>query len=156
MIVEYPLGRPFVVWVPLPLALGEAMAGPRLDEAVPVFEAWVAIKVGQIDDEGRLANRMAELAMTDASLTSVSGLAGALAVSERTLHRLATKYVGLSPYHMIRRRRLQEAAEAVRQHPEEPLADAAARFGFADQAHLAREARQMLGFSLSDYRRELE
>ncbi|WP_446721182.1 helix-turn-helix domain-containing protein [Luteococcus sp. H138] len=53
---------------------------------------------------------------------------------------------------MIRRRRLQEAAEWIRDHPDEALAEVAFRFGFVDQAHLSREARTLLGLTLKGYR----
>ena len=60
--------------------------------------------------------------------------------------------MGLSPYTMIRRRRLQEATEWIRDNPDEALVDIAVRYGFTDQAHLSREARTILGLTLMDYR----
>lgn len=52
----------------------------------------------------------------------------------------------------IRRRRLQEATEWIRGNVDEALADVAVRHGFVDQAHLSREARTLLGLTLTDYR----
>ncbi len=53
---------------------------------------------------------------------------------------------------MIRRRRLQEAAERLRTNPDADLATVAAEFGYADQAHLSRDFRAVLGLTPSSYR----
>jgi AraC-like DNA-binding protein len=73
----------------------------------------------------------------------------------RTLHRITTKYIGLTPHALLRRRRLQDAALLLRTDTDATIAEAAARFGFTDQAHLAREFRRALGHSPSEYRRML-
>lgn len=115
-------------------------------------ETWLTDHVGALTDEAYQANQLAETAISDSSVNTVADLATALGVSTRTVNRLTTKYVGLSPYTMIRRRRLQEAIEWIREHPDDAFADIAVRFGFADQAHLSREARTLLGLTLTDYR----
>lgn len=124
----------------------------NLAEVVGTVEIWLANHVGPLTDEAHQANRLADLAITDSNIATVQDLADALGVSTRTVNRLTTKYVGLSPYTMIRRRRLQEATEWIRRHPSEALADVAVRYGFVDQAHLSREARTLLGLTLTDYR----
>jgi AraC-like DNA-binding protein len=68
------------------------------------------------------------------------------------LPRLARRYVGLPPLLMIRRRRLQQAAQRLRSDPDANLAAVAAEFGYADHAHLANEFRAVLGVTLSGYR----
>lgn len=127
-------------------------SAPDLVSAINSVEAWLADRAGSLTEEALQANLLADLAITDSSISTVSDLADAVGVSVRTIYRLSTKYVGLSPYTMLRRRRLQEAVEWIRENQDEPLADIAARFGFVDQAHLAREARTMLSLSLTDYR----
>lgn len=136
------------------LELHETVQASNGDLAAVVdrVEAWLANHVGPLTDEAHQANRLADLAITDSDVATVQDLAGALGVSVRTVNRLTTKYVGLSPYTMIRRRRLQEATEWIRNNPDEALADIAVRYGFADQAHLSREARALLGLTLTDYR----
>ena len=68
------------------------------------------------------------------------------------MQRLAHRTVGLSPAAMIRRRRLQEAAQRVREDPDASLVSIAVELGYADQAHLANDFRTVLGFTASDYR----
>jgi AraC-like DNA-binding protein len=55
---------------------------------------------------------------------------------------------------MIRRRRLQEAAERVRTEPAVELAAIAADLGYVDQAHLTNDFRAVLGHTPSRYRRD--
>lgn len=123
-------------------------------EACAIVAEWLEARVGERTPEMRLANEMAELLMTDADILRVEDAAARLAVSVRTLQRLAHRAVGLPPSALIRRRRLQEAAQRVREQPGIPLADIAAELGYTDQAHLANDFRTVLGMSASDYRRE--
>lgn len=127
-------------------------AMPDLEAACAAVSTWLTRRVGSSTSEARLANAMAELLMTDAAILRVDDAAERLRVSVRTLQRLAHRTVGLPPAAMIRRRRLQEAAQRVREAPDTPLADIAAGLGYADQAHLANDFRAVLGVTASDYR----
>mgnify|MGYP006161695321 FL=1 len=98
---------------------------------------------------------MVEVAETEASLLAVTDLAAELNVSTRTVQRLAAKYVGITPAALIRRRRLQEAAEQIRQDPTLDLTALAHRSGYADHAHLTNDFRGTLGFTPTAYRRAL-
>lgn len=131
-----------------------AFADGLLDDAVAPVGDWLRERVGPLSEEALEAGRMARLASEDASIASVPQLAARLAVSERTLHRLAERYVGLTPYALIQRRRLQEAAELLRRSPEVPIAEVAASHGFADQAHFTRSFKAALGQTPSSYRAE--
>jgi AraC-like DNA-binding protein len=136
-----------------PVRAAMAAGEDRHRRAVDAFAAWLQQTVPTPDDEARLANTMAEVIDTDAMVRTVADAAARLHVSSRTLQRLARRYVGLPPLTMIRRRRLQEAAQRLRDDPPTNLAAVAAELGFADHAHLAREFRTVLGLNLSSYRR---
>lgn len=129
-------------------------AMPDLPAAVDAVESWLVARCGRPGPEGRLANAMAELLMNDAAVLRLDDAAARLRVSVRTLQRVAHRTVGISPAAMIRRRRLQEAAQRVREDPDASLADIAAELGYADQAHLANDFRTVLGFTASGYRGE--
>ncbi len=138
----------------LHLTVSAAMSGgaDRRERAVAAFSDWLRARIGEPDDAGVHANAMADLLMGDSGVRSPEQAAARLAVSVRTLQRMAHRFVGLPPAAMIRRRRLQEAAERVREVPSADLASVAAEFGYADQAHLTREFRSVLGFAPSQYR----
>lgn len=136
----------------------EAMTAPgdrpeRHGRAVDAFTAWLTTAVPAPDREALLANEMADVIGTDPEVRTVEDAAARLCVSVRSLQRLARRHVGLTPSAMIRRRRLQEAAERLRADPGAGLADVAADLGYSDHAHLANEFRSVLGLTLGDYRR---
>lgn len=138
-------------------AVAEAMAcqdpAQRRTDAAAVFAQWLAAHIPQVSREALLANAMAESIDGNPDLVHIEDVAGLLSVSTRTLQRMAAKYVGVSPSALIRRRRLQAAADRARTHPELDLAAIAAEFGYADQAHLAGDFQRCLGFTPSNYRK---
>lgn len=135
----------------------DAMSRPadrpeRHRRAVDAFASWLATTVPPPDPEALLANALAELVDTDPDVLRVEDVASRLHVSTRTVQRVARRYVGLPPLTMIRRRRLQEAAQRLRTDPSTSLAVLASQLGYVDQAHLATEFRTILGFTPSAYR----
>lgn len=123
----------------------------ELEAAIPAVAKWLEERCGEPSDEALMANRMVELAGGDPAVVTVADLARALHVSDRTVHRLAERYVGLTPYAIIRRRRLQEAAQCIRD-TRLSLTDIATSHGFPDQVHLTREFHRILGVSPGTYR----
>jgi AraC-like DNA-binding protein len=103
--------------------------------------------------DGALANRMVDLLEAGTDARSPADLARQLHVSERSLQRLAARFVGMPPQLLLRRRRLQEAAERMRADPAADLGALAAELGFADQPHLTREFRSVLGTTPRGYGR---
>jgi AraC-like DNA-binding protein len=95
---------------------------------------------------------MADLIDGDSALVRIGDVASRLGVSARTTQRLAARYVGLPPAAMIRRRRIQEASERLRNEPDADIATIAADFGYSDQAHLANDFRTVLGLTPVAYR----
>lgn len=124
----------------------------RLAGAVAAFADRLSSRVPSPGAEAMLANAMDDLLLQDAGILHVVDAAERLGVSVRTLQRLARRYVGVTPAAMIRRRRLQEAAQRLRAHPDADLADLAAELGYADHAHLSRDFRRVLSFTPSAYR----
>ena len=128
---------------------GDGLAG----RGAAAFAGWLAVHVGTPTPEALTANAMADVIGTDPAVLRLEDVATRLATSPRTLQRLARRYVGLPPAAMIRRRRLQEAAERVRTDPGADLARIAAELGYADHAHLTHDFRTVLGTAPSEYRR---
>ena len=126
-----------------------------LRAAVGVVGEWLMDRAGEPDEEALTANHMADVCEQEPGITTVTDLAEACGVSVRTLHRLAARYVGLTPYAMIRRRRLQDAAHRLRDASRPSVASVAAEHGFSDQAHFTHEFRKALGHSPSDYLQRL-
>lgn len=81
----------------------------------------------------------------------VSALAQETGWSERHLHHEMRKEIGLPPRTLLSLKRFAATVDDVR--AARPLAEVAATYGYADQAHLAREWRRFTGFSPTGWRR---
>ena len=135
-------------------AVREAMAD---DPASPDAQAGARTTVEDalrpflpVDEEGRLVNALVEAVETSPDLLRVDELCARFDVAERTLQRLLHKRIGLGPKWLIRRRRLQEAAERLRDDSD-GLAVIAADLGYADQAHFTRDFRRATGLTPGEF-----
>lgn len=120
--------------------------------AAEAFTAWLTQRVGEIGTIARRANEMSTMLMADPTVIRAEDAAARLSISLRSLQRLAHRHVGLPPAAMIRRRRLQEAAQRVRDHPGIDLSELAAELGYADHSHLTNDFRAVLGVTPRAYR----
>ncbi|MEU4083065.1 helix-turn-helix transcriptional regulator [Streptomyces aureus] len=78
----------------------------------------------------------------------VAETADRLGLGARRLHRRSLTAFGYGPKTLARILRLQRALALARD--DEPFAVAALRAGFADQAHLARDVRELTGMTLGE------
>jgi AraC-like DNA-binding protein len=78
----------------------------------------------------------------------VAGTADELGLSARQLHRRSLAAFGYGPKTLARVLRLRRALALARDGV--PFAETALRAGFADQAHLAREVRELAGATLGE------
>ncbi|WRZ95887.1 helix-turn-helix transcriptional regulator [Streptomyces sp. NBC_01007] len=78
----------------------------------------------------------------------VAGTADELGLSARQLHRRSLAAFGYGPKTLARVLRLQRALALARDGV--PFAETALRAGFADQAHLARDVRELAGATLGE------
>ncbi|WP_448809130.1 helix-turn-helix domain-containing protein [Agromyces bauzanensis] len=122
-----------------------AMAAGDEASALAAFEDWMRAQHLELDADAALVRDVVELAETDRSILRADDLARASGLGLRTLQRLLRDELGLTPKWLIRRYRLQEAAAALAESDPRSLADLAARLGYADQAHLSREFRAVIG-----------
>jgi AraC-like DNA-binding protein len=139
----------------LVVAVTTAMASTgdgRIARACRALGEGIMARAAQPSADALLANELARIVDGDPDVLRVADAAARLGVSERTVSRLARRFIGVTPAAMIRRRRLQEAAEQLRADPRIPLAEIAARHGYADQSHLSRDFRAVLGITPAGYR----
>lgn len=139
---------------------GSGFADPddaRRTAAASALADWIAarVPVPEAHAEAGLANRLAD-ALADSAIRRADQLPDRLHASLRTLQRIAARYFGLSLHSMIRRRRLQEGAERLRDDPGLTIAALASELGYADHAHFTTDFRAQLGFAPSVYRAKAE
>ncbi|MFJ8821483.1 DUF6597 domain-containing transcriptional factor [Streptomyces sp. NPDC102467] len=159
--------RPFAPDVPVAEWTGRALP---YEEVFPPTD--VAAVVGPADDPARIAaldacllplapaepDPAAELARglvarirAERGVRRVADLARAEGLSVRSLQRLFSGYVGVSPKWCILRYRIHEAVEAAGTRTDVDWAALAADLGYADQAHLVRDFTSTVGVPPTSY-----
>jgi AraC-like DNA-binding protein len=103
-----------------------------------------------VDPEGELVNRVVAFVEGNRDVTRVAQVCAEFDLSERSLQRLVHRRLGLTPKWLIQRRRLQEAAERLRDRAT-TLAEVAAVLGYADQPHFTRDFAQVTGMTPGGY-----
>jgi len=96
-------------------------------------------------------NALVALAQSNRAVTCVDDLAREAAMSSRTLHRLFERYLGVGPKWVIRRSRVQEAADRVASGAKVEWAALAHELGYHDQAHLIHDFKEQIGFTPAAY-----
>lgn len=116
-------------------------AGRLLPECADDLEALV---VNAIDARSGPPNVVADFVVEARASAGSLRLTGAASASrERELQRACRRWLGLSPKAFLRIERAWAARAAIRAGG--PLTMVAAELGYADQAHLTREVRELLG-----------
>ena len=101
----------------------------------------------------RSATLIAEKIISDRSLLTVAQAAEVAGLTVRGLQRLFHREVGISPKEVIRRFRLQEAAQRLIREPDLACGELALDLGYFDQAHFIRDFRSVVGVTPEVYRR---
>jgi transcriptional regulator GlxA family with amidase domain len=154
-----PAGARAWLGVPLHALTGEVHAldgvAPRLATAVagalgdgngltPARGAlYAALQAARLKRPGPGLARAVDAAVANAGLMGVDRLARLAGLGARQLERRFLEDVGLSPKRFLRTARFQRALGLLRDG--RPPAEVAARCGYADQPHLAREFRAFAG-----------
>jgi len=98
-------------------------------------------------------NRIVRLIVSDRSITHVDDVVNRVGVGKRTLQRLFSDYVGVTPKWVIQRYRLHEAADRLAGGHEVNVAALAQDLGYFDQAHFVRDFKAIVGKPPSEYAR---
>jgi AraC-like DNA-binding protein len=120
-----------------------------------VLERVVATRPPQLLAQAREVTAVAAVAEHDRSVVRVEQLAATAGVGVRTLQRMFSVHLGVSPAWVIRRWRIVEAADRAAAGHDVRWSGLAADLGYADQAHLVRDFRAHLGTTPAAYTRAL-
>ncbi|HGG57370.1 MAG TPA: AraC family transcriptional regulator [Nannocystis exedens] len=116
---------------------------------VGVIEDFLRAQGARADKNVALVRELIDRVARDRTITRVAHLSS----RPRALQRLFRRYVGVSPKWVIRRSRLQNAAQALAASAEVDLAGLALELGYADQAHFVRDFREVVGATPGAYAR---
>jgi AraC-like DNA-binding protein len=98
-----------------------------------------------------LADRVVAQAQAQAREVTAPRLAADAGISVRSLHRLLERHVGVSTKWIVRRARVQDAADRVARGELVDWAEVAQELGYHDQAHLIRDFRAQVGATPAAY-----
>ena len=99
-----------------------------------------------VDVEGELVNAIAADIEDNPGVLRVAQVCDRFGLSERALQRVVRRRLGLTPKWLVQRRRLQEAAERLRDGSWTQV-EIAAALGYADQPHLIRDFARVTGMT---------
>ncbi len=145
--------------VPIEEALGPAGAewaasvrgATTTEERASVTNAfWCARRPSEAAPAAML---IAERIISDRSILSAAQVADAAGMTVRSLQRLFQREIGIGPKEVIRRFRLQEAAERLLREPDLACGELAQDLGYFDQAHFIRDFKAVAGVAPDVYRR---
>jgi AraC-like DNA-binding protein len=115
-------------------------------------ESIVRQRLPAPDAQVDLVHDIVQQIESDRTINRVVELANRLNMGERTLQRLFSDYVGVSPKWVIRRFRLHDAASRLANDEEVNLTTLAQELGYSDQAHFTRDFKAIVGRSPSESR----
>lgn len=146
----YPLGE---LPAPLDRTLPEQLAETR-DPAsrLTILQQHLSRASTRIAFDRRIGAAV-DLALADGRARPAA-IAAAVGMSYRQLSRLFQERLGFGPKPLVRLGRFQRVLRALEAPGRLPLASVAARAGYFDQAHLARDFRLFAGVSPARYLRE--
>lgn len=121
-----------------------------------IAEDFLLSRSPERDKQAELVETIVQDVKSDRNYMKVEQMCERSKYSMRQLQRLFRKYVGVSPKWIIKRFRLQEAAERIENESDLQWTELAEQLGYFDQAHFIKDFRSVVGQSPSDYQRQVK
>lgn len=122
-------------------------------EAFNVIQKFLRSRQPLADEKAEFAAKIVLCVAAEREVTRVEDLVRKFAINTRSLQRLFSEYVGVTPKWVIQRYRLHEAAEKIAAAEVDDWTALALELGYADQAHFIRDFRRWVGRSPASYAR---
>jgi AraC-like DNA-binding protein len=118
-------------------------------------EYFLRERLPEPDENVELINRIVQTAIENREITKVEEMVHEFGINKRTLQRLFSRYVGVSPKWVIQRYRLQEAADLIEKGGIPDWPKLSQDLGYYDQAHFIKSFKAMIGKSPEEYIKEI-
>jgi AraC-like DNA-binding protein len=122
---------------------------------VELAEHFFHQRLPEWDANVELVNRIVKAISEDRGITKVDDLVCRLSINKRTVQRLFSRYVGVTPKWVIQRYRLHEAAELIEKGQMLDWPKLSLDLGYFDQAHFIKDFKAIIGRSPEEYIREI-
>jgi AraC-like DNA-binding protein len=128
---------------------------PSRELQMEVVEQFLHSRQPERDAAIDQINRLIDGIIADRTITKVDDVVGRFNVGKRSLQRLFNQYVGVSPKWVIKRYRLQEAADQLADGTALDWPKMALDLGYFDQAHFIKDFKRIVGRTPGEYARSL-
>jgi len=118
---------------------------------IPAANDFFCACVPACDENMAHAGQLVSRILSEPDLLTVDDLAARTGLGKRSLQRLFSEYVGVSPKWVIRRYRLHELVERFNSGQQPDYAQLALELGYFDQAHLINDFRSIAGYTPTQY-----
>jgi AraC-like DNA-binding protein len=125
------------------------------NDKVRAAGAFFRARMPKPDPAIAVASQLVDLILHEPEIKTVDDLARGASMGKRSLQRLFSEYVGVSPKWVIRRYRLHELIEKFNSGSKLDWPQLALELGYFDQAHLINDFKSIVGFSPTEYRKLL-
>lgn len=127
------------------------LATENEDEMKAAADTFLLERKPQADEKVDEARRLVARILRDPDILTVEDLSASAGVSVRSLQRLFSRYVGVSPKWVIRRYRLHELLEQMHSGKQLQWSQLALDLGYFDQAHLINDFKSITGYAPTEY-----
>ena len=135
--------------------LEDAILAQTEDEPmIALVEAFLRNHLPERDENITLINQIVDCIVDDRRIIKVDDIVTLMGIQKRTLERLFSQYVGVSPKWVIQRYRLHEAAEQLAAEPVSDCSQMALALGYFDQAHFIKDFKAVIGTTPAEYARQ--
>jgi AraC-like DNA-binding protein len=118
-------------------------------------EQFLRRRLPERDETVELINRIIDCVVADRTILKVDTLTERFNLSKRTLQRIFSQYVGVSPKWVIMRYRIQEAADQLAYSERVNWPKMALDLGYFDQAHFIKDFKMIVGRTPAEYARSI-
>jgi AraC-like DNA-binding protein len=125
------------------------------EQQIELVERFLCARLPEQDQAIEMINQIVDSIISDRAITKVDNLVRRFNLSKRTLQRLFSQYVGVSPKWVIKRYRLQEAADQLADGTAVDWPKMALDLGYFDQAHFIKDFKMLVGRTPGEYARSL-
>lgn len=138
-------------------ALEDAVLNARApDEMIGIVERMLSEHLPARDKTVAVIQQIVEHIVMHREITKVDELVQHLHLNKRTLQRLFSQYVGVTPKTVIRQYRMHEAAEQVADGDIENWSRLAQELGYYDQAHFIKDFKAIIGRTPAAYAESID
>jgi AraC-like DNA-binding protein len=118
-------------------------------------ELFLRARLPAHDQQVELINQIIDCVVAERAIVAVDDLVERFSLSKRTLQRMFSLYVGVSPKWVIMRYRLQEAAEQMAAGEITSWTKLALDLGYFDQPHFIKDFKMIVGQTPTEYARNI-